>query len=114
MAFAVRAPTPTTISPEPAPQPLYMFDEGTIVAARPLHELLEHCRRCELPSWALIGRAINALFQGIITGNYCDKVALLRAEGLYHSLNGKTTDQSLDRFGVCDGGQNDLSATQFV
>lgn len=64
------------------------YEPGTIVFSRPVHELWAHITNCQLPSWALIARAIATLFLGIFKWHLCDGILLLRREALYHSFDG--------------------------
>src|ERR1700722_6850944 len=72
----------------PQSQPIAQFEEGTIVFTRPLHELWQHLTNYELPSWALIVRAISTLFMAIFRWHLCDGIMLMRAEGIFHSFDG--------------------------
>ncbi len=77
--------------PPPHREPLTVtkFEEGTIILSQPLHELWQHITNCELPSFQLIARAISTLFLALFTWHLCDGILLMRAEGLYHSFNGR-------------------------
>ncbi len=82
MSFQIETYTPIA-------QPLTLYEEGTIIAARPLNELFEHVKNFKTPSWELVQRAVAVIFKSILTHSFCDKVALLRPEAVYHSFKGR-------------------------
>ncbi len=71
--------------PQTLLSPVYLFEEGTIVVARPWSELCAHIRHLQVPKWQLISRLMEALFQC----SFYDHVMLLRPEAIYHSLKGR-------------------------
>jgi hypothetical protein len=79
---------------------LAAWHPGSILLARPLNELWAHIRDRELPSFALIARAIKTLALYIFKGQLWDHILLAKKGGIFHSLNGQleaVTPQQLER-----------------